>query len=280
MSVTFPQWRAEVLQRVHRLISIMSSQEVEYIGDQETTLIWFFFNIEMKSLQELADTPPRPLESDAVLGLFRLRWLCKTWSAICDDIKSADDFPWIVNCYLDAQASPAGIAQLKRIVNLLANAEPRDTGHSTCAPSIVERETPSWNKETMTLSYNGRHIRLRPDAKARSVVFNWFQEGGWKKVKIQGLNIIEDADQVNNLVRRAKQTAQEVGFVITRNGEELVWTSKHEKEKELRAELTQLTAELRAMEADRDYYLNMLLNVRAEVEELRKEKRRAEKSKG
>src|SRR5271157_7738 len=83
--------------------------------------------------------------------------------------------------------------------------------------------TPSWNKETMTLSYKGKHITLRTDAATRSDVFNWFEAVGWRKVKIPGLDIVENAGQVSNLVRRAKATARRIGFVIKRTGEELEW---------------------------------------------------------
>jgi len=93
----------------------------------------------------------------------------------------------------------------------------------TAPPSENGTTVPSWNKETMTLSYRGRHVTLRADAATRSDVFNWFESAGWRKVKIPGLDIVHDAGQVSNLVRRAKATARRVGFVITRAGEELAW---------------------------------------------------------
>jgi len=271
MPVIFLQWRAEVLQRVRRLISILSSQEGEHVEDQETALTWFFFSVELKCLQELADTPPDALQSDAMIGLLRLRRLCETWSVVRDEIKSASDFSETVNSFLSDQASPTGITRLKKIVNLLANGEPWDAGDSTCTQCIVERETPSWNKELRTLSYKGKHTTLRVDAETRSDVFNWFEAAGWQKVKIPDLDIVVDAGQVSNLVRRAKETAQRVGFVITRDGEELEWTDKLETERELQAELKRVATEVVAAATDRDHHREVVLDARGEVEELRKQ---------
>src|SRR5271157_6117642 len=116
MPVTFLQWRAEVLQRVLRLILILSSQEGEHLDDQESALTWFFFSVELKYLQELADTPPDALQPDAMIGLLRLRRLCETWSVFCDEIRSIQDagldYSETVNSFLDDQASPTGIARL------------------------------------------------------------------------------------------------------------------------------------------------------------------------
>jgi len=136
MPVIFLQWRAEVLQRVRRLISILSSQEGEHVEDQETALTWFFFSVELKCLQELADTPPDALQSDAMIGLLRLRRLCETWSVVRDEIKNVSDYSATLISFLGDQASPTGITRLKKIVNLLANAEPWDAGDSTCTEGI------------------------------------------------------------------------------------------------------------------------------------------------
>ena len=240
----------EVLERVHRLISILSSQEDKDIDHEETLLTWFFSGVELKQLQNLVDNPPDRLRSDAMLALLRLRRLCEPPWVVSDESKNVyhnlpievlvqhavevarDPSPRRaslarVNSFLKDQTSPTRIARLKKIVNLLANAQPWDAGESTCTPSIVDRDTPSWNKETMTLTYKGKTNMFRKDAESVSEVFDWFQSADWHKVvKIKDYDIIIDVVHINNVTKRAREKANSLGFTITRDGETLEWADK------------------------------------------------------
>jgi len=138
MSVTFSQWRDEALQRVRRLISILSSAEGEEIDAQESSLTWFYINVELKYLQELVDTPPHPLQSDAMIGLLRLRRLCKTLPVFCDETESVDEFCKRVNLFLDDLSSPAGIDRIEKIATLLSNAEPWDAAENAKPPEAPQ----------------------------------------------------------------------------------------------------------------------------------------------
>ena len=97
----------------------------------------------------------------------------------------------------------------------------------TRAPCIVEREAPSWNKETMTLSYKGKAKTFRKDAESVSAVFDWFQSADWRTVvKIQDYDVVGEIVHINNIVKRAREKANSLGFTITRDGETLRWADK------------------------------------------------------
>ncbi len=90
---------------------------------------------------------------------------------------------------------------------------------------------PSWNKETMTLSYKGKATTFDKRAKTVPKVFGWFQDAGWlKTVKIQDYDVIENGAQISNLVSRARAKALEVGFTIKRSGDELEWAEKRNQQ--------------------------------------------------
>jgi len=98
---------------------------------------------------------------------------------------------------------------------------------AAAAPLENGKAAPSWNKETMTLGYKGKTTAFDKRAKTVPKVFGWFQDAGWPMtVKIQGYNGIENGAQISNLVNRAKAKAHEVGFTITRSGDELKWADK------------------------------------------------------
>ena len=108
-----------------------------------------------------------------------------------------------------------------------ATADRIELASVTRAPSIVEREAPSWNKEMKTLTYKGKTNMFRKDAESVSEVFDWFQNADWHTaVKIQDYDIIVDIVHINNIVKRAREKANSLGFTITRNGETLEWADK------------------------------------------------------
>ncbi len=104
---------------------------------------------------------------------------------------------------------------------------PEPSGNGSAAANGRETETPSWDKETMMLSYKGKVTWF--DKKARTVrkVFDWFQDAGWPvTVKIRDYDELEQGPQISNLVNRAKAKALRVGFTIERNRDELKWADK------------------------------------------------------
>ncbi len=138
MSVVFSKWRDEVLQRVRRMISILSLAEDEVVDAQESSLAWFYTDVEISRLRELADAPPNHLQPDAMLGLHRLVLLCKTLPVFCAETESVAEFYKRVESFLNDLASPTGIARLEKIVSLLGNAEPWDAGEDAKSPEAPQ----------------------------------------------------------------------------------------------------------------------------------------------
>jgi hypothetical protein len=121
-------------------------------------------------------------------------------------------------------------AQLEKTLEILRSASYSAGLASPRSKTIDSAIKPTWNKGRMTLTFNGEPRRFREDATAVAEIFDWFEDQHWETViKIKCYDIIRDIDHINDIVKRANSAALELGFTITRKGEELRWTAKPEE---------------------------------------------------